>query len=405
MSDPRKDPNYLFKIRLRRGEAPLRILLSKIQKQVSDDQILRSKKRRHEGPLESSKKEDDPIIQRKQGITFYDMGRKWNGSAFVDIDYTVPTVYNKDGTSNAGFALTPMTLTNYRSMESFIIDYSMDQLEQMHPKISQEQGAYSNFKTGPEFAGLGTLWKSGKLMATQAQLDAVADFSVGYGVGPSVYFYQAVKLRGTGRYKLTNSYDPAATDVGPLNPKVGDKIFLMPALNAPVNGTQFYDYVDNYGFGDHVIGDVRQYEGYKFCIVPKVQLYDSSSPYYQLAINASTWSVLGVTGFLTQYLFSWKRVQWLQSWGIIQDTWYNAHEAFVGYVWNPTSDPFPNSFFSPTAEPVVGSSQQWAIGQQMYSDSGTHDAAHFNGGGGNAIPTGVLVAIVKRGSQLFYVWR
>jgi hypothetical protein len=235
--NPKKDPNKHFVMRLKKGEAPLRILLSPKDRVVSSNVTGpgSGSTTGHKQIMHRHSDEEHIIPKKKQDfINFYDMGQIKDDDTWQDTDFQVSNTPNF-GPSNEIYPepINP-TVTEYdaRNVSLFAIptaNWTTAFRKITKGALSSKYHISANF--GAHSGELDTLpeWTSGGLKVSQADLDSglsVIDVYSPLGYGG---IFNQVTLLASDSVKVTASPSYAAADAG-FSPVPKMDVFLPPAL-------------------------------------------------------------------------------------------------------------------------------------------------------------------------------
>lgn len=337
----------------------------------------------------------------EQFLQLYDMGRKWNGSAFIDVDWTITTTHSTDisGTYDSNPpSYNPAPLASLDALRAAIIDYDIEDIEDMHPRIDLVEGDYLNIAILNDFTLVTNTsddadwtnegWKlsEAELATTNFRLRQVGSGSVVPGEGErDDLFFMPMVLTGASKDKITNEYNPAGAIVA-YTPKLGDKIFLMPSVVKP---NCKVEYIPGVGF------DYLHYLSADWTIVKRNPILDddASEHYLQMVTVPNTTTFTTGAGELIyaqmlrvcRYFTTFFDNLWSERFNLLTSTWT---------AWgDPTDYPPAAVYDSPPSDPV---------GQ--YADRAAFHQTLFHIFSISLIPTNALKAVIKRGVIIFYVW-
>ena len=206
--DKTQDPNLEFMVKVGQGEPALRILLSKRREgQSVDPEVQGESVPADEEGLLPARHSDVKLYGGPKFITFWDLGRKWDGSQFADVQYTVAPTYDYviGGAGTASYRTTTVpTLSQLEDLQNLILEDNLTQLEKNHPMISMDEAEYFNIEVGSSFFGdIGT-WTDKGLKMTQAELNALTSLTISL---PRAFFNSLV-LTGDNKMTITRVNDP-----------------------------------------------------------------------------------------------------------------------------------------------------------------------------------------------------
>lgn len=431
--DPSLDPNVEFMAKLK-GESRLRILLSERRKPEAGAEQTVS-----EGPTEGllPANHSKPTLfpSKNPYIEFYDMGRKWNGSAFVDVSYNVAPTYDYVVSGVASYRTTTVpTLAQLNTLRDTIFDYDVEDIENQHPRITKAEGEYFELLLG-NMSGLADTqahenenWTEKGWKTTQKELDAITNFTVGSTAyinndtlateqTADAYFNKLV-LTGSSKRTITEIYDPAAPVVA-YAPKPGDKFFLMPTMPRPNGWCRYRDLATNHGLGLSGLRIVEGYESYNFMVTPRLPIFDSEGAYYLMKMrNASynnwTWNPAVPTsnaGDIEQYAQASRIINFMEAYGTSQERKeaVNLSTTFNDYTWHtyvgsgfPPGAFFPSDTTPPTSEAPT---PRWIVGAGLFFGTSLMNAPTAISSLNPFLPTGSLMAIIKQKNKFYYVWK
>lgn len=345
------------------------------------------------------KKEDDVLKRRlsKSIIKLYDLGRKWNGSEFVDVEFTYPITTTTPPGSHPFVNRSVNPLVG-QALEDAIFDYDINLIDTKHPLLgTADEGSlyyFNLYVVDPDFFPFGLIlaldsssedgnwttkgWRVTKKILEDIRLQFVHP-SVGFD-NVSPHLYSAPILAGTGKNKVTaiRSFSSPAVTYVPANK---DQIFLMPKLISPEIQIE---YIESIGYPDGNPPEdflVSQYYNLDFGLVKRVPFLDPEDPNYLRGIFEAS-------GFEPPTEPDYLRLQDL----FFERGYYSnpvAHRnifAIGSYVWDFQTGA-PNPAILPTSIPNV---QRYTIRPYL--------------GGVSGVPFHLLIAVVKRKTQLFYIW-
>lgn len=341
-----------------------------------------------------------------QQLQLFDMGRKWNGSAFVDIDWTIPTTHTEDEFIVGEYGTDPLSgvelpLAHSDDLRSTIIDYDLADIEDMHPRIGEVEGEYLNFMIGngltpvvhtstdPDWTEKG--WKlSAAELATPNFFLRQVGLSRTYSGLPIIHelddlFFPYIQLSGAGKDRITTEYDYSAS-VAPYAPKLGDKIFLMPSIVKPdCKVQQYFDPLSISWF---------HYLSSDWTLTKRGPILDDEADDNYL----QPMTVPGVTSFTIPpgdlvYIDMMRVNKYFTD--NFANLWSHRYgETISGPVgwetWDPTDFP-PSAYYDPINPPL--------------GVPATFHRAVFNIFNADFLAAGSLKAVIKRGSIRFFVWQ
>lgn len=396
------DPNSSFIAKLDGHSTVLKIDISKkAQVIVQSDEDEPSNRRYYRGTTYRRRPIDDILGRRRKGgtIKFYDMGRKWDGSAFVDVDYNEPPILNAIGTPVYGYVehsngilegwqhWTPRIVT-YNALRTSIIDYDLGDIETMHPQLYTEDEAYwyTIELLDNDYLGAGTTilrasaddltnWGIGgwKVDPTYLTLENFAIQQGHYGIDGAFNnrVWHNIYFGGTTRNHFTDTYDADADDLPDFMLQLGDKVFMMPVM-AQLGARADYPFTE-----------VRDYLASNHMVIPRSSYLDPLNENY---LDGS-----GDDNPLDPDTYDLKRIRLLQDKGfniLRKKTTFDID--IPGWVWNDSLDPM--DYPDPS----------WDAIQCFWAGDASNESNSFLGGG---VPDKALLAIIKRGTNLFYVWK
>jgi len=378
------------------------------------DIIIYRKKRPHRGQTQRrgpivpfEQPEYLPRRLSKKFITFYDLGRKWDGSAFSDyITQTIDPVYDFSDPAGLGFweATHDPSLTELETLRDSVIDYPIADIETKHPKASLDEGKYVlklQLGSASNTADTDARWTADGWKVTQSELDAMSDFKI----GGSDSLVMSATLTGASKDHITSVYDPSASPVS-YNPRVGDKFFLMPSMMRPEGTVQYIDWADSHGLGFHALRVVYAVDLYDYCVFPREPLL-SGGAYEFLETSPGRWvaTLFPDADFTKNY----NATQFFQTFGSNRVRQEAVQIVGSSYSWHITyvGTGYPPSEFFPSSLPPAGATSSWQL--HCRSATGAGGSQPFTGTGSDDLdavtPSGALLAIIKRGSTVFYVWK
>jgi len=343
----------------------------------------KGKRRRRGGPNFLHRGRDEGYFPRRLsgGITFYDLGQKSDGAGgWTELAYRFPLIVT---TPNA-----PSVTTNqpdaagYNALadEVFATDVAdfettfrrLDLATMRLPAARFVAGnlddvatfADSNNTGDAKFSEKGLKFPESTLQGGRFFVNNVVDGFAGL-------FAELLIMTGTGKNKITAVRDYAAAAV-PFTPGKSDKYFLMPALNLP---------------------DVRywastpirlEYWLDDFAPLPRAKILEPSAPNYNKPLFAA-WNAPGTEngdGNAGTYRLL----------DLFREVQHNPQAVrFVGI-------PGPSWTVSTISPAGVPDPTYWAAG----STANLFEAIAF--WSRDEPPAGALLAVVKQGSNFFYVW-
>lgn len=348
--------------------------------------------------------------KKKKFITFYDMGLKFTGSTFGDVlTTTVDPVYDfTDPASHAFWKSTAIpTLADLDALRAEVIDYTPADIDNLkHRQIGFEEGEQLyNLWLGSSTnkASTDVRWAGEGWGVTQAELNAISNFTIG-----ADDLNVSAVLTGAGKNHITTVYDSSESAVA-FTPKPGDKYFLMPQLSIPASVGLYRDDGSNH-FTVAVTTQIYPINTYNFSVTPRVPLLTDSSPYFLMSLHPPDWQ--GASGLDSRYPAIYLLTQFMETYGVNNDrreavlilsSWSmhdDAHYVGAGY---PPAPQFPSDGSIPTD---LLYNSVWRLSAEIVPGlSGGNQAFTGISGSGWVMPTGALLAVIKQGSTIYYVWK
>jgi hypothetical protein len=362
---------------------------------VNSDKVAefdRKQKRRGSAPPTKTPKRFLPRRKKGGRIKIYDMGRKWNGSAFVDVAYNELPTLNAVGTPVLGYVevsngilkgwhlWTPRTQT-YDALRGAIIDYDLATIETQHPQLKTEDDAYW---FNLELIDWDVLGAGPSLLAASA--DDLSNWSAdGWAVSGDFFDIENFALTtgayndklfhnlyfGFDRNKFTATYDSTAANLPDFRLKLDDKIFLMPCFDQ-LGARADYGTVK------------RDYLTSNFQVIPRTPYLDPANENYLDGINDDNPA--------DPDAYDLKRIRFMRAYCANVLRKKSALNLDLGYwAWNDALDPavFPTPL-------------DWSFLTCFWAGDSHTETSAFLGGG---LPHGSLIAIIKRGDDLYFAWK
>lgn len=270
------DPNESFLVKL--NGQPLNIILSPKPQATAQPQGLTNR----QGQLHTRRRPNDELLSgKKKGfINFYDMGQIKDPDSGLFIE----TSFYRDGLSDIDTgAVRNFGVTDYAALEGISLAYSIPDWPTTFRRFTDTDGKLYNVKiSGDDFvltlADDEPEWTDAGLNLTA---DEKASTLLQIGTNDDVTFnpFNEFVLKGSGRNRVTATYDRAGMDIGPISLTGNVNIYLMSRL------------VNSYGESTQQVPPGGPQNAFIlnafFSLYPRATLLDPMNPLYGTFVYAS----------------------------------------------------------------------------------------------------------------------
>lgn len=323
--------------------------------------------------LIKTRREDEYLprrLKKSSFIQFYDLGLFYNSEdGFAEADFQRESTYTLD--SGLGVNRSHPTDAQHQELVDYVMSVGVENLETTYYRQGVDYSYFFRvFITCDDFFletdPTAEHWSEEGLKLTDEQLS-----SANLTFQPSWTTAMPVKVKGTGKNKITASYDSGAPDVG-FVPGKSDKYFFLPRLATPTASTLLNSPASN----DSLISNHR--------VTPRLPFVFPDEPTFHLPPVQQWADDLGQIEF--------EKAKKLAA--LVNDAAFNIRvirrtQVSPGVV--ETSSIDPASF--PRADHFGASPSADAFSLEA-SFLATDDP-----------PAGTLIAVIKQGSKFFYVWK
>lgn len=355
--DPSLDPNRLFRVKLGKGEAVLRILLSQKDIPVSDTPTS-STRRKHVGTTRTRRPDDELIVRRRPSgafVNFYDMGQIRDGDDWIDLPFSVPPDVNLAEPNDTEL----ITGANWDSLRDLLLTPAVADWATYYRKLEYEEA---------ERYGLDVF--DGSTSYPVARNDSRIDLGTFAPVAGTRWTSQglnlpapitALDIQSFGAFtrftdnsfcKITNSPTYASSAVS-FELQNGDDVFLTPNMTRVTGNSE-----DGLGLQENLIGS---YTAMKRTVWLPLNYNGSGYPLMSYGDDPVPSDVTDLTTIAK-----------------------NDPET---ELWNLSP---PSQEMDPTIFPRYANNRQYVL--------------HVNDDTNYAVQPGIFLGAVKRGATVFYFW-